>query len=251
MDQTGTGPRSSTSYELRHAVLDAAAVLQVRRSELAAMLVRGQSCDARVVAHGLTGINDWMREDIKHWRDLLSVRPAATIAQLKISVPYNRWLVERGLRMVSLFDWNGLDPAARRLIAGERLGEYLLGVGPVQMKIVDRRYVLLQGPFIGGEMTLMAVTATDCLEAAWRYWRTAIAASYPAADELHDLGQLTKRQQQVAALLVEDARDEVIAEALGVSVRTVRADVARLMDVLGVRSRFAAGARFAELTDER
>jgi DNA-binding CsgD family transcriptional regulator len=243
----GSGPRYRVPHEVLHAVIDTAAVLQVRRSEVAAALVRGQACNARVVARGLSGINDWMREDIKAWRDLLSVRPAATVAELRVSVPYNRWLVERGLGMVSLFDWHGLDPASRQLIAGERLGEYRFGVGPVQMKIVDRRYVLLQGPFVEGEMTLMAVTAADCLEAAWRYWHAALAASYPAAEELHDLGQLTQRQRQVAALLAEDARDEVIAEVLGVSVRTVRSDLAHLMEVLGVRSRFAAGARFREL----
>ncbi|WP_296601620.1 helix-turn-helix transcriptional regulator [Nocardioides sp.] len=251
MDQVNLGPRHRMPHERLHAVLDAAAVLQVRRSELASALERGQACGAWVVARGLSAVNDWIREDIKGWRDLLSVRPSATVAELRVSVPYNRQLVENGLRMVSLFDWYGLDPASRQLLAGEQLGDYRLGVAPVQMKIVDRRNVLLQGPFVDGEMTLMVVTASDCMAAAWQYWHAALAGCYPAAEERRDLRQLTHRQRQVAALLAEDARDEVIAETLGVSVRTVRADVARLMDALGVRSRFAAGARFAELSGER
>jgi hypothetical protein len=47
--------------------------------------------------------------------------------------------------MVSLFDHDGCAPEARLLVASEQEGSYLFGVGPVQMKIVDRRYVLLQG----------------------------------------------------------------------------------------------------------
>lgn len=248
-EHVGTGARSRIPDELRHTVLDTAAVLQVLRSEVATALARGQACDARVVARGLSGINDWMRDDSTRWRDLLSVRTAGTVAELRVSIPHNRLMVERGMRMVSLFDWRGLDPASRQLIAGEEVGEYRLGVAPVQMKIVDRRCVLLQGPFLEGEMTLMAVTAAGCFEAAWRYWHAALAASYPAAEELDHLGPLTRRQRQVAALLAEDARDEVIAEVLGVSVRTVRSDVAHLMETLGVRSRFAAGARFRDAAE--
>ena len=51
-------------------------------------------------------------------------------------------------------------------------------------------------------------------------------------------------------MLTVDTRDDAIAEALEVSVRTVRSDIADLMDALGVRSRFAAGARVKELLRE-
>lgn len=236
------------SAESREVVRDAAAVLQLRRSEVAAALARGAPCDAEIVARGsLVEINEWMREDVKRWRHMLSVRPVASLRELRTTVPHNRWLVARGLHMESLFEYNGIEPAARQLIAGEQLGRYLLGAGPVQMKIVDRSYVLLQGPFLDGDSTVMAVTAPECLTAAWRYWHVAVASSYPAERELAGVpGGLTARQRQVAALLAVDTRDEAIADALGVSVRTVRSDVAQLMEVLGVRSRFAAGARFRE-----
>lgn len=243
----GLGPRSPIPEERRQAALDAAAVLQVRRSEVASMLGRGEACGAEIVARGRDGINEWMHEDIRRWRQLLSVRPAAIVRQLRISLPYNRFLVENGLRMVSLFDRDGLDQEARFMVAGERQGRYLLGVGPVQMKIVDRRYVLLQGPFVEDQPTVMAVTAPDCLAAAWRYWRAAVAASFPAEEETGQFRQFTPRQRQVVALLAVDTRDEAIAETLGVSVRTVRSDVAELMEALGVRSRFAAGVRVKEL----
>jgi DNA-binding NarL/FixJ family response regulator len=120
------------------------------------------------------------------------------------------------------------------------------------MNLVDRRFLLLHGPFFDGEPSLMEVSAPECLDAAWRYWNAAVASSYPAnEDEAGELDSLsiTPRQRQVAALLAVDTRDEAIAETLGVSVRTVRSDVAHLMEALGVRSRFAAGVRFRDAAD--
>lgn len=247
----GPGPFSRISEQRRQAALDAAAALQLRRSEIAAALSRGESCGAEVVVRGSqTAINHWMRDDSRRWRHLLSVRPGATVVQLRFSLPHNRLLVSGGLQMESLLDYAGVEPAARQLIAGERMGRYLLGVGPMQMKIIDRSYVLLQGPFLDGETTLMAVTAPDCLAAAWRYWHAAVDSAYPAQELIGLPDELTARQCQVAAMLVVDTRDEAIAEMLGVSVRTVRADIAQLMEALGVRSRFAAGARFREVTED-
>jgi DNA-binding CsgD family transcriptional regulator len=244
------GPRSRISEERRQAALDAAARLQIRRSEIAATLARGGRCDARVVARTLSGTQLWIRAQIRDWHELWTVRPSGTMPHLRVSLPYNREVIAGGLRMISLWDWDGLKPEARRLLSGERLGRYLFGVGPVQMNIVDRRWVLLQGPFLDGEQTVMAVTDRECLAAAWRYWHAAVASSYPAdEDEAGDLEILTPRQRQIAALLAVDTRDDAIAETLGVSVRTVRSDVAQLMEALGVRSRFAAGARFRESAD--
>ncbi|MDI6911447.1 helix-turn-helix transcriptional regulator [Nocardioides sp.] len=244
----GIGPHSRIREAQRQAALDAAAALQVRRSEVAAALARGESRGAEVVARTYSGINEWMREDIRGWRELMSVRPSGTMPQMRVSVPYNRWLIEHGLRMVSLFDHDGCDPEARLFLASEEPGCYRFGVGPVQMKIVDRRYVLLQGPFIDDEPTLMAVTAPGCLAAAWHYWHVAMTSSFPAEEAVAGgLSQLTPRQRQVVVLLAEDTRDAAIAEALGVSVRTVRSDLAELMEALGVRSRFAAGVRVRAL----
>ncbi|HEY0948988.1 helix-turn-helix transcriptional regulator [Nocardioides sp.] len=192
-----------------------------------------------------------MSDDCRRWRDLLSIQPSGYVPQLQASLPQNRRLLANGLQMVSLFHLDGLDAEARCLLAGEPEGEYRVGVCPVQMKIIDRRYVLLSGPAEGNRTTVMAVTAAECLDAAWRYWHAAVAASFPATEGVPaGLSQLTQRQRQVVALLTVDTRDEAIAEALDVSVRTVRSDIADLMEVLGVRSRFAAGARVKELLRE-
>jgi DNA-binding CsgD family transcriptional regulator len=245
--QAVAASQSPIPAERREAALDAAAALQLRRRELAQMLTHGETSGARVVARTMPDAQRWIHDEIRGWHDLRTVRPAGTVPYLRSTLPYTRELVGNGLQMISLWDWEGLKPDARRLLAGERLGRYLLGTGPVQMNIVDRRFVILRGPFLDGEPTLMAVTAPECLAAAWRYWHAAVASSYPAdEDEAGELEILTPRQRQIAVLLAVDTRDESIAETLGVSVRTVRADVAQLMEALGVRSRFAAGARIGE-----
>jgi DNA-binding CsgD family transcriptional regulator len=165
------------------------------------------------------------------------------MTQLQVSVPNNRALLARGLRMTSVFDYDGLGPDARLLLSGEPCGSYLFGAAPVQMKILDGRRVVLQGPFLEGEQTLMALSSPECMAAARRYWEAVLASAFPAVEAGQGLDHLTERQRRILALLAADAKDEAIAAALGVSVRTVRADVAAVMSLLGVRSRFAAGLR--------
>ena len=199
--------------------------------------------DVVVVERGHARINQWIHEASTGWRELLSVRPGGTASQLRATLPHNRALVNDGLRMVSIFHAQGLEVDARVLLANEPVGNYLLGIAPVQMKIVDRRSVLLQGPALDGEPTLMSVTSAPCLEAAWRYWEATLDSSFPPGGEAGALEDLTPRQRQVVALMATGAGDEAIAASLGVSVRTVRSDIAALLDVLGVKTRFAAGIR--------
>ena len=146
--------------------------------------------------------------------------------------------------MVSIFDYHSLDTDARLLLANEPSGDYLFGRAPIQMKIIDRSFVILEGPSIDGAMSLMTLHSGACLEAAWRYWDAVVASAIPVEDAgISDLGVLTKRQRQVVALLASDLGDDAIAASLGVSVRTVRSEVAAILAALGVKSRFAAGVR--------
>lgn len=234
-------PRNRVPESARQAVLDAAAVLQVRRSEAAAQVASGTAPDIEVVARH-PHINPWMVEASQTWGELFSVRPSTTTAQIRASLPNNRVLLERGIRMVSIFDRHGVEPGARAILAAEPAGTYLFSIAPVQMKIVDRKFVLLHGPEVDGEPSVMAVSSPRCMDAAWRYWEATISASSPP-DGVTSFGDLTPRQRQVVALMATGAGDEAIAATLGVSVRTVRSDVAALLDLLGVKTRFAAGVR--------
>jgi DNA-binding CsgD family transcriptional regulator len=244
----GLGPMTRMSVEAIQTVLDAAAALQVRRSEAAALAAKGELTGGEVVAVGHGAIQEWIRSELHSWRENLSVRPTGSLAQLRASLPVNRAYVASGARMVSVFDYFGLDVDARLLLANEPVGDYLFGRAPVQMKIIDRRFVLLDGPTIDGSTSLMAMHSSPYMDAAWRYWDAIVASAIPVEDAgISDLGVLTNRQRQVIALLASDLGDEAIAASLGVSVRTVRTEVAAVLAALGVKSRFAAATRLARL----
>jgi DNA-binding CsgD family transcriptional regulator len=244
----GQGPGSTITPAARQAVLDAAAVLQMRRSEIAGQAARGELRDVEVVAVGMKAIQEWLARGNETWQQVLSVRPTATTTQLRASLPNNRVWYEQGISMVSVFDFYGMSAEARLLLANETVGDYLFGCAPVQMKIIDRRAVLLQGPEVDGFDSLMSVSAPACMSAAWRYWEAVLASCVPAdVPTGRPLDAFSRRQRQVIALLASDLGDEAIAASLDVSVRTVRADVAAILAALGVRSRFAAAIRIARL----
>jgi DNA-binding NarL/FixJ family response regulator len=54
-------------------------------------------------------------------------------------------------------------------------------------------------------------------------------------------GELTSRQVTIGRLMATGAKDAAIARQLGLSLRTVRAEISALIAGLGARSRFQAG----------
>jgi DNA-binding NarL/FixJ family response regulator len=58
-----------------------------------------------------------------------------------------------------------------------------------------------------------------------------------------DTGELDAQRTVVLGLLAQGNTDEVIAKRLGISSRTVRRISSELLEQLGARSRFQAGAR--------
>jgi DNA-binding CsgD family transcriptional regulator len=232
--------------------MDAAAVLQLCRAELANAVTAGPVPGAEIRARGgPEDVNRWMLNESHQWRELLSTRPFGFPEHLRISLPNNRAALDNGLRMTSVFDHNGLREEGRALLAAERQGTYLISACPVQMNIVDRRFALLQGPSIGDEFTVMAVDEPRCMAAAWTYWHRVLELAYPVADHPRGDGPLlSPRQRQIMSLLSSDTSDEAIASALEISVRTVRSDIAQVMRTLGVRSRFAAGVRLRDIAEQ-
>jgi DNA-binding CsgD family transcriptional regulator len=213
---------------------------------VAAALARGRAADAEIIAGGRdhATLNEDLSAQFDHWQELHSVRTWATVENLRFSLPNNRKLLERGLRMSSVFDAHGVGLGALLLLANEPVGGYLVSFAPITMKIVNRSYVMLQGPSLAdGTHTVMAVRSAACLEAAWRYWDAVLRYAVPASEWIGALTELTPRQRQVVALMATGLGDDAIAATLGVSVRTVRADIAALLELLGVRTRFAAGVR--------
>ncbi|MEW2570735.1 helix-turn-helix transcriptional regulator [Streptomyces sp. NPDC047070] len=73
-----------------------------------------------------------------------------------------------------------------------------------------------------------------------RFWRLA-TPMYPVAVQRPSLNGVTPRQQAIAGLLVEGHTDAVIAERLGLNVRTARVHIAKLAETLGSESRAQLG----------
>lgn len=224
-------------------VHDATASLLVRRAELAVALSAGQRVDAEVVATGLSDLDGWMHDTSAGARELLSASSAGHTDQLQRSLPLTRTRLANGLKLVSLWDYWRSDHEAKVLLANEDHGSHLFGLVPVPMKIVDRSFVLLQGPASGDDVSLMKVWDPTCLQLAWRFWRAAMATTVPFHPRPTSATGFSTRQHQVLSLLAADLSDDAVAAALGISVRTVRADVAAVLQALGVKSRFAAGVR--------
>lgn len=78
-------------------------------------------------------------------------------------------------------------------------------------------------------------------------WHTAVPL---ADDERVTLDRFTPRQRQTLELLAEGMTDEMVSRALGVSTRSVRAEVAAIRQLLGAASRFEAGMKYATLRGE-
>ncbi|MDO0913156.1 LuxR C-terminal-related transcriptional regulator [Streptomyces sp. DT2A-34] len=78
-----------------------------------------------------------------------------------------------------------------------------------------------------------------------RFWRLAIPLTAPLPDT--GIKGISHREQSIAALLAEGHQDAVIAERLGISVRTCRAHIARLSETLGAASRTQLGVRIAQV----
>ncbi|MFE2098823.1 LuxR C-terminal-related transcriptional regulator [Streptomyces sp. NPDC059468] len=73
-----------------------------------------------------------------------------------------------------------------------------------------------------------------------RLWRLA-TPMYPEAVQRPTLNGVTPRQRAIAALLVEGHTDAVIADRLGMNVRTARVHIAKLATTLGSDSRAQLG----------
>ncbi|MFE7507148.1 sigma factor-like helix-turn-helix DNA-binding protein [Promicromonospora sp. NPDC057488] len=227
-------------------VLDQLARLQIERARVSRAVERGQRVAARVVGRGTIGINQNMALEVPSWRTLESIRSWGTVGQLAVSLPNNTVAMENGLRMTSVWHYDGLDPEARLMLSAEDPAAYFFGFAPVQMKIINNAEAFLDGPTIRGEPTVIAVRDAACLDAARGYWAAVRGTTYPCAADAPTVDGLSERQRRVVTLMLTCQSDEQIALRLGLSVRTVRTEVAAVLDLLDAPTRFVAGVRLRE-----
>ena len=231
-------------------VLDASLRLQ---------LVRARHCDEWFAGRGTAevhvfgpddpGLRDWLRELCASSEELVAVTSTRcqTLETFLPSHRFNQVLIERGVRMTSYFDPSGGPDELTDFIIGAADMPYHIACGAMQVKLLDSERVVVEGPVVEDRRSLMVLRGLDAVNATRQYLK-AVRETAVRASELRDRTvELTCRQQVVAQQLEDGHTDEEIAERLGLSVRTVRYEVARLMEALEVGTRFAAGVRYARL----
>lgn len=161
--------------------------------------------------------------------------------------------LERGVpirRLTSLASLTDDELARLRDAARRGVHTKVLREVATPFVVVDRRLVMVFLSQHAGtdRAALIAdpVTVTMFAELFERHWEmAAVLPDAPGAAE----AALSSRQREIGELLSRGHTDELVARRLGVSVRTVRAEVATLRDALGAVSRFQAGVRYAAMLD--
>lgn len=232
-------------------VLDAATDLQVvRRRLLEHADGRGlpMAAGTTLIGVGLRGIRRGLIQFSRGCRDHRSTHPTCGITDETFD--HDRRFRLSGGRMMSMYNPAGTPEHLTRYLTDE-----VVSVGtvfaptPLQMIIFDRSTVVVEGPELGGERTALAVTDRTVLAAAWRYWHSLLPTAVPVIDAIgpDPLARFSPRQREIVHLLADDHTDPVIAARLELSVRTVQYEVAAIMRLLNVRSRFGAGVALGRL----
>lgn len=113
------------------------------------------------------------------------------------------------------------------------------------MRLINHDTVWLPGP--DTVRSILQLTSTRAVEVALHYWHAVIATARPCSVDTSSTELLIQPQRCILDLLLQDPTDDEVARVVGVSVRTVRAEVAAVMARLGVRSRVALGYVYARV----
>lgn len=182
--------------------------------------------------------------------ELLTVSTGpASLANNRRNFAFNTEMVSNGIRMISLFDTSNVSDDYLDFIIGAVGMPYYHAFGPIPIKIFDRKAVMLEGPVRAKARCVMVVSRPDFVRAALLYVTAVQRYAVPASEFRQRVLDLSHRQHAVARLLGNNHNDETIADLLGLSVRTVRQDVAGLLSTLDASTRFAAGARYVRILD--
>lgn len=187
-------------------------------------------------------------------RECLSVMPgrAQSLASLEVSRPLDTAALSRGIDLLTLYqDSVRNDPAtfayAQWLTTqgGEVRTAPLL---PPRMVIFDRKVALIPidptntkaGALCTREPGIVA-TLVAMYQQAWR-----IAIPLGTDQSRDEESGLTAGEHDLLILLSQGMTDEAAARRLGIGLRTVRRQMAGIMERLGASSRFEAGLKAAQ-----
>ncbi|MFJ6153335.1 helix-turn-helix transcriptional regulator [Micromonospora profundi] len=204
--------------------------------------------DLARVAETLDMMTDLGREE------MLSMHPGPLPQEhlLREGLARDRRLGERGLSLRALY--------VKQLTTTPFVATYLrelITVGyeirttttlPIRMIICDTRRALIPLDPTHGQAGAIAIDGEVMVRSLVCVFEHCWQDSKPLTGGTNDqpANQLTDQEHTVLRLLSVGMKDEQIARAIGVSVRTVSRTVSDLMRRLGVQSRFQAGVRAAQ-----
>ncbi|MGW1255730.1 LuxR C-terminal-related transcriptional regulator [Streptomyces sp. NPDC002513] len=204
------------------------------------------------VLDGLPRIRAAMDEATQRcMREVLAVQPGGIRREDELAEGLHRALEmrRRGVRMRDLYTHvarHGQGLRTYMELMGEAAEARTLDEVPERLIVFDRAVAFIPANSdrtIALELRHPALV--DYLVTVFeRLWRLAIPLSSPLPET--GIDGITHRERSIAALLAEGHQDAVIAERLGISVRTCRAHIARLCETLGAASRTQLGVRIAQ-----
>ncbi|WP_409180072.1 BTAD domain-containing putative transcriptional regulator [Amycolatopsis sp. VS8301801F10] len=118
---------------------------------------------------------------------------------------------------------------------------------PMDALVVDRAAAVLPDERTGSSAAVFRLPGVVAATAGLfdRIWPDAVPLIPTGLDDRDGAAGLTRRERDLLTLLCSGSTDESAAARLDISVRTVRRMVADIMNRLGARSRFQAGAKAA------
>ncbi|MER5362233.1 LuxR C-terminal-related transcriptional regulator [Streptomyces sp. NPDC002785] len=205
---------------------------------------------------GLDTVQQRLESLTRQLRDeCLAIEPggAQSQASLDAARPLDESALDRGIRFLTVYqDTARNDPAthAHARWINERGGQVrTIAVTPPRLIIFDRRTAIVPIDPSHTRKGALCTTAPGIVSALValfeQTWENALPLDTdPRADR--DGTGLTTAERGLLRLLASGVTDEVAGKRLGVSVRTVRRQVAALMERLEATSRFEAGLKAAQ-----
>ncbi|WP_151476823.1 helix-turn-helix transcriptional regulator [Streptomyces albicerus] len=180
-------------------------------------------------------------------QEMLTIQPGGNRSPeiLATALPREQALLSRGARMRTLYQHTSRYSSAV-------MAHYEQLDGDVEVRTLDEvtdRLIIIDRAvaFIPAspDRTIALQIRHPALVAHFattfdRLWRLA-TPMYPQATQQSSVNGITPRQRAIAALLIEGHTDTVIAQRLGLNVRTARVHIAKLAATLGSESRAQLG----------
>ncbi|MFJ7340970.1 helix-turn-helix transcriptional regulator [Streptomyces sp. NPDC101110] len=183
-------------------------------------------------------------------RELLTIQPRSGLPREQVAAAYavairrDQALLDRGGRIRTLYPHtlrhSPTTVAYHEQLSGDVEARALDEITD-RLIIVDRDVAFIPADGNGVALEIRHPAIIEYLATTFdRLWRLATPV-FPEATPQPSHNGITPRQHAIAALLVEGHTDAVIAERLGMNIRTARVHIAKLAATLGSRSRAQLG----------